>query len=193
MDISTRQLEIITAAGKILTTSGITGLTTKNLAKEMQFAESAIYRHFQSKEDIIIALLNYLAQTMDERLSNIDDELNTEEKFKELFQNQFKFFKKNPHFVVAVFSDGLMEESTRINETIAELMRVKMKHIKPILAKGQQKGVFTDAISTDELTHIVMGTFRLLMYKWRISNFDFDIKKSGDKTMIALLKLIKKQ
>ncbi|MEQ1732774.1 MAG: TetR/AcrR family transcriptional regulator, partial [Bacteroidia bacterium] len=187
MDISTRQLEIITAAGKILTTSGITGLTTKNLAKEMQFAESAIYRHFQSKEDIIIALLNYLAQTMDERLSNIDDELNTEEKFKELFQNQFKFFKKNPHFVVAVFSDGLMEESTRINETIAKLMQVKIKHIKPILAKGQQKGVFTDAISTEELTHIVMGTFRLLMYKWRISNFDFDIKKSGDKTMIALL------
>ena len=47
--ISKRQLEIIQAAGKILTQSGIHGLTIKNLAKEMKFTESAIYRHFESK------------------------------------------------------------------------------------------------------------------------------------------------
>ena len=58
--ISDRQLEIIKAAGKILTTSGVSGLTIKNLAKEMKFSESAIYRHFTSKEEIIIALLEFL-------------------------------------------------------------------------------------------------------------------------------------
>ena len=68
--ISDRQLEIIEAAGKILTASGISGLTIKNLAKEMKFSESAIYRHFTSKEEIIIALLEYLAQSMDERYTN---------------------------------------------------------------------------------------------------------------------------
>ena len=104
--ISDRQFEIIEAAGKILTTSGISGLTIKNLAKEMKFSESAIYRHFTSKEEIIIALLEYLVKNMDERYSNaISIEQSPEEKFKTLFQNQFSFFKKNPHFVVAVFSD----------------------------------------------------------------------------------------
>ena len=68
--ISDRQLEIIEAAGKILTAAGISGLTIKNLAKEMKFSESAIYRHFTSKEEIIIALLEYLAQSMDERYTN---------------------------------------------------------------------------------------------------------------------------
>ena len=58
--ISDRQLEIIEAAGKILTASGVSGLTIKNLAKEMKFSESAIYRHFTSKEEIIIALLEFL-------------------------------------------------------------------------------------------------------------------------------------
>ena len=59
--ISDRQLEIIEATGKILTASGLSGLTIKNLAKEMKFTESAIYRHFESKEAIIITMLNYLA------------------------------------------------------------------------------------------------------------------------------------
>ncbi|MDO9256981.1 MAG: TetR/AcrR family transcriptional regulator [Bacteroidales bacterium] len=191
MDITPRQLEIIEAAGKILTASGVSGLTIKNLAKEMQFSESAIYRHFKSKEEIIIAMLNYLADNIDKRLSNLDNSFTPEEKFKALFAEQFRFFKLNPHFVVAVFSDGLMEESQVINEALLKLMNVKIKHLMPIVMEGQQKGIFTNAITTDEVMHIIMGTFKLLMFKWRIANFEFDIKRSGDNMVYSLLTLIK--
>lgn len=189
--ISNRQFEIIEAAGRILTSSGVSGLTIKNLAKEMNFSESAIYRHFTSKEEIIIALLNYLAESMDERFSQLSDSLQPEEKFNTLFQNQFEFFHKNPHFVVAVFSDGLMEESQRINETILKLMGVKMKHLLPIMTEGQQKGIFTNAISTEDLMHTVMGSFRLFMYKWRVANFKFDLNQNGNKMIHSVLTLIK--
>ena len=190
--ISDRQLEIIEAAGKILTASGVSGLTIKNLANEMEFSESAIYRHFSSKEEIVIALLEYLAKSMDERYSNaISAEQSPEEKFITLFQNQFIFFKKKPHFVVAVFSGGLMEESQRINETISKIMAVKIKHLMPIILEGQQKNVFTNAITSDELIHIVMGTFRLQMFKWRVANFQFDITRNGDNMIQSVLTLIK--
>ncbi len=190
--ISDRQLEIIESAGKILTASGVSGLTIKNLAKEMNFSESAIYRHFTSKEEIIIALLEFLARSMDERYTKaISSEQSPENKFTTLFQNQFSFFKKNPHFVAAVFSDGLMEESQRINETILKIMGVKMKHLLPIILEGQQKKVFTSSITSDELVHIIMGTFRLQMYKWRVSNFQFDIIRNGEKMIQTVLTLIK--
>ena len=190
--ISDRQLEIIGAAGKILTVSGISGLTIKNLAKEMKFSESAIYRHFTGKEEIIIALLKYLARNMDERYTKaISAEQTPEEKFVTLFQSQFSFFEKNPHYVVAVFSDGLMEESQRINETILEIMGVKIKHLMPIIMEGQEKKTFTNEITTDELMHIVMGTFRLQMFKWRVANFQFDIKTNGDKMIQSVLTLIR--
>jgi AcrR family transcriptional regulator len=42
---------------------GIKGLTIKILAKEMGFSESAIYRHFESKEDIIVLLFNALGES----------------------------------------------------------------------------------------------------------------------------------
>ncbi len=192
LPLKDRQLEIIEAAGKILTASGVGGLTIKNLAKEMKFSESAIYRHFTSKEEIIIALLEYLAKSMDERYTNaISNEQSPEEKFKTLFQNQFSFFEKNPHFVVAVFSDGLMEESQRINETILKIMSVKMKHLMPVIIEGQQKGIFTSAITTQELIQIVMGTFRLQMYKWRLANFEFDLPTAGEDTIQSVLTLVK--
>ena len=190
--ISNRQLQIIEAAGKILTASGVSGLTIKNLAKEMKFSESAIYRHFTSKEEIVVALLEYLANNMDERYKDvITPDQTPEDKFTNLFQNQFLFFKNNPHFVVAVFSDGLMEESQRINEIILKIMSVKMKHLMPIILEGQKKKIFTNFISFDDLIHIVMGTFRLQMFKWRVSNFQFDITLHGDKMIQSVLKLIK--
>jgi AcrR family transcriptional regulator len=192
MDITPRQLQIIEAAGKILTASGVSGLTIKNLAKEMQFSESAIYRHFKSKEDIIIAMLNYLADSIDQRLSNLAKPADPEAQFKSLFREQFRFFSENPHFVVAVFSDGLMEESQLINQNFLKLMNVKIKNLMPIIMEGQQKGIFTNAITTDELMHIIMGTFKLQMFKWRIANFEFDIKRSGENMVQSILTLIKK-
>lgn len=190
--ISNRQLEIIAAAGKILTASGVSGLTIKNLAKEIKFAESAIYRHFASKEEIVIAMLENLAQSIDERYSKaITKEQAPEEKLTLLLQNQFTFFKVNPHFVVVAFSEGLLEESQRINETIYKIMGIKMKHLLPVIKEGQQNKIFTNAISAEDLMHIVLGTFRLQMFKWRIANFKFDIKRSGDKMIQSILTLIK--
>jgi len=191
MNISDKQLEIIKATGNILTSSGVSGLTIKKLAAAMQFSESAIYRHFESKEGIILALLDYLATNMDERLTaSRSINKNEKEQFVRLFQNQYSFFKQNPHFVVAVFSDGLMEESQCINEMIYKIMSVKIKHLKPLLIEGQQSGVFTKAISADDLTHIVMGTFRLQMYKWRMAEFQFDIEIEGNKMIQTILTLI---
>ncbi|MFZ4581946.1 MAG: TetR/AcrR family transcriptional regulator [Paludibacter sp.] len=191
MEITPRQLEIIEATSKILTSSGINGMTIKNLAKEMNFSESAIYRHFSSKEEIILAMLNYLASSIDERLSNLPKNDNEAENLRAIFQEQFIFFSRNPHFVVAVFSDGLMEESKRINDAILQLMATMMKHLLPVIIKGQKEGVFTSAIEYEDILHIVMGTFKLQMFKWRLFNFEFDLILTGNKMIDSVLILIK--
>jgi AcrR family transcriptional regulator len=190
--ISERQFEILKAASKILSTSGVSGLTIKNLAQEMKFSESAIYRHFTSKEEIIVAMLGYLAENMDERLQKVtSSHKNPLENLESIFIDQFTFFAQNPHFVVAVFSDGLMDASQNINAAIHKIMQVKMKALMPVIMQGQQQGFFTNTITTEELMHIIMGSFRLQMFKWRIANFQFDIERQGKNMLLAISTLIK--
>lgn len=189
---SPRQIEIIEAAGKILTKSGVGGLTTKNLAAEMNFSESAIYRHFSGKEEIIVAMLNFLAESMEERYSGAcQNSDSVEESFRCLFQSQCSFFHEHPHFVAAVFSDGLMEQSNSINEAILQVMQVKKKYLIPILTEGQAKGIFKKEVNADDLASIVMGAFRLQMFQWKISGFSSDIKTKGETLINSLLSLIK--
>jgi len=190
--MTNRQLEIIEAAGKILSTTGVCGLTIKKLSKEMHFSESAIYRHFKSKEEIIIALLEYLAEKMDINDAKAISESNgPEENFKILFKSQFALFSAHPYFVVSTFSVGLMEKSERINEAILKIMMTKMKYLMPIIMTGQQQGVFTNSILAEDMVNVVMGTLRFQMFKWKVANFEFDIVRSGDNVIHTLLTLIK--
>ena len=192
-EISNRQLEIIEVSGKILIEKGIKGLTTKTVASEMNFSESAIYRHFKSKEEILIALLSLLKQNMNKRLTaEIKPQNSATENFKAVFTSQFNYFKKNPHFVVAVLSDGLLDESEEIKTIILQLMQNKMQLLSQILEQGKQTNEFNTEISTEDLLPIILGSFRFQMLKWKLSNFQYDITTEGNKTIDNLLALIQK-
>ena len=192
-EISNRQLEIIEVSGKILIEKGIKGLTTKTVASEMNFSESAIYRHFKSKEEILVALLSLLKQNMNKRLtSEIKPQNTATENFKAVFTSQFNYFKKNPHFVVAVLSDGLLDESEEIKTIILQLMQNKMQLLGQILEQGKQTNEFNTEISTEDLLPIILGSFRFQMLKWKLSNFQYDITTEGNKTIDNLLALIQK-
>lgn len=192
INLSEIQFEILTAAGKIITLSGITGLTIESLAKEMKVPESIIYQHYLSREDIIVSMLDYLAYDMDMRFTNTTEETqDTEEIFFKLFRNQAAFFIENPYFMTLVFSDGLMEECARINNLISKILESKISHLMPIIVSGQENGYFRNDLPAEEMAHIIMGAFRLLMYKWRISNFKFNLKYRNENTIESILTLIK--
>jgi len=194
MEITARQLEIIEAAGEILTKSGVNGLTTKNLAALIGFSESALYRHFKSKEEIILTMLLYLAEDMDIRLRlvvKVDND--PKKKLNALFNSQFDFFQKNPHFLIAMLSDGLFEESAAINKAIKKIMETAMKQLLPIIELGQQQHIFNRDLTAEALCHFIMGSFRLHILKWRLSGLSFDVKQVGNERMKDLFLLISSQ
>jgi AcrR family transcriptional regulator len=192
MEMKARQLEILEAAGALLNEQGIGGLTTKNLAKKVGFAESALYRHFSSKEAIIAALLQYLHARMEERLPVIAAATDAPpgERLRRLFGSHLDFLAAHPHFLTAVFSDGMLTYSPAVNESIMELMSLMRNAVGRIVREGQKSGEFTDAIPAEELSHILIGSFRLLMLRWRISDFGFDVKEAGQAHVENLILLI---
>lgn len=188
MNLSERQLEIIKASGKILMESGIAGLTTKNLAREMHFSESALYRHFKNKEAIVTLLIAYLSENITQRFDAIiNTKQSPEGKFTTLFKSQFSYFKQNPCFINIVLSDGLIDNSDEVKNAIQQLLQTNFIRFNSLIKEGQETGVFRTVIASEELVHIVMGTFRLQMLKWKLASFEFDIEVQGQKTMNSIL------
>ena len=178
MELKPRQLEILEAAGVILYEEGIGGLTTKNLAKRVGFTEAALYRHYRSKEEILDALLQYFYASMEERLPPIVAMIKVvpEERLRRLFGSQLEYLAQHPHFLVAIFSDGLLKYSPMIEASTLRIIGLMRSTVFRIIEDGQKDNVFIDHIPAEELTHILMGSFRLLMLQWRIEDFKFDVQ-----------------
>lgn len=190
-NISKRQEEIIHMAGQIISENGISDLTTKKLAKAMQFSEPALYRHFKNKEAIIISMLRYLAENMELRLQKIEgSSVTASQKLTLVFEKQFDFFSENSYFVTVVFSDALWEQSTAVNQCLENLMKIKRSYLQSILREGQMQGEFIQQIPEEHLLMMVLGAFRHHMFSWKLGGFQTDLKGDGEKLLHSLLFLI---
>lgn len=189
---SQRQYEIIQAAGKLLIEKGVKGLTTKNLAAEMGFSESALYRHFKNKEDIIVFLLEFLKQNIEQRLTEIAySSANPTEKLSQIFNSQFAYFSQNQHFIVAVLSEGLIDDNTKITQSIWSIFHFKSQLLSQLIEQAKQAGEITKQISTSDILHILLGSFRLMMFKWKMTQFGFNLSEQGSALMQININLFK--
>ena len=188
-----RQIEIIEAAGKLLMAKGVKGLTTKNLSIELGFSESALYRHFRNKEDIVVLLINYLESNIKERLQPIYENTNltSSEKLLSIINSQFTFFQQNPHFIIAILSEGLFNETDKINASILKVINYKLQLLSSIIDEGKKEGVIKTSMTTEEMVHIIVGSFRMMMLKWKFSGFQLDLITNGNSIMNTTINLLK--
>lgn len=188
---SNRQLEIVNASALLLTQFGVNGLTVKKIAENVGFSEAAIYRHFKGKDDILYALINYLKERMESRYLSIDVFLEPDDYLMMLFKTQISFFKENQDYVVLGFSEGLFSDNNILNLKLIEVIDLQQQYLLPIFESGQKTDRFIKGVSSESLSDMMIGAFRLKMLKWKMSGFKFDIKKEGEKIIKDLIIIIK--
>ena len=185
-----RQQEIISTALDLIREKGIQGLTIKNLSKRLGITEPAIYRHFENKIQILVALLDLLKENTN---SIFNAELNSDEpavrKVERLFENHFKSFAGMPSLASVVFSEEIFRNEKQLIGKISEVIEYNNQVLLTILKQGQQKNEIRNDISGEHLVIFIMGTLRLFVKKWQFSNFSFDLEREGG-NLIESVKLL---
>ena len=185
-----RQQEIISTALDLISEKGIQGLTIKNLSKKLGITEPAIYRHFENKIQILIALLDLLKKNTS---GIFEAELNSDEtavrKIERLFEKHFKSFAEMPSLASVVFSEEIFRNEEKLISKISEVIDHNSQTLLTILKEGQQKNEIRSDIEVEHLVIFIMGALRLFVKKWQLAKFSFDLQKEGNK-LIQSVKLI---
>ena len=187
---TSRQKEITEVALELISEKGIQGLTIKNLAKKIGITEPAIYRHYDSKIDILIAVLDLFKQNTEQLFEN---ELNHEgkaiDKIEHLFSRHFASFSATPSLVSIIFSEEIFRNEPVLIAKIAEVIDKNDKILTTIIVNGQRTGEIRTDIEAKYLSTVIMGTLRLFVKKWQFSAFSYDLPKEG-KRLIDSIKLL---
>ena len=185
-----RQQEIISTALDLINEKGIQGLTIKNLSKKRGITEPAIYRHFENKIQILLALLDLLKKNTSQIF---ETELNSDEtairKIERLFEKHFYSFAQMPSLASVVFSEEIFRNEEKLIGKISELIEHNNQTLLSILKEGQQRNEIRTDIDGNHLVIFIMGALRLFVKRWQFSGFSFNLEKEGA-GLIQSVKLI---
>ncbi len=188
-----RQVEIIEAATRRIDQYGIQNLTIKNLASDINVTEPALYRHFKSKNDILMSLLNYFITRMENRISSIslNKEKSPSENLIDLFNFQFKTFTERPAVVSVIFAENIFHFDEGLSLKVSQILELMQGYVERNIVKGQLNGDFSKQIHPSTLSTILLGGIRLTVLKWKLSGNKTDLLKDGKDVVNGVLKMIK--
>lgn len=188
-----RQIEIIEAATRRIDQYGIQNLTIKNLAADIKVTEPALYRHFKSKNDILMSLLNYFIARMENRISSlsVNNQKTPSENLIDLFNFQFKTFTERPAVVSVIFAENIFHFDEGLSIKVAQILDLMQGYVEENIVNGQSKGDFNAEIPSSTLATILLGGIRLTVLKWKLSGNKTDLIKEGRAVVNGVLKMIK--
>ena len=189
-----RQKEIVEVALELITKKGIQGLTMKNIAKKIGITEPAIYRHYDNKIHILIAILDFFISNIEQIFKKeLYNDSKAIDKIEHLFINHFTAFSATPSLVSVIFSEEIFRNEPVLIEKISEIIDKNDKILKKIIINGQKNGEIRTDIEAKYLSTIIMGTLRLFVKKWQFSSYSFNLPNEGKKLVESIKLLIAKQ
>ncbi len=184
-----RQDMIIDEAINIIHNGGYQSLSIRELAKQVKISEPAIYRHFLNKEDIILGILNRMFDFDHLLNKDIESITSSKNKIKLFILFHFQFLENNREMTSVLFAEDMFNQSEILRNRFFFMIEKRKSLLLKILEEAEDKGEIL-AIDIKELLSIILGTIRVIVLEWRLSNFNFSLLERGNNTIKTLDKLI---
>ncbi len=191
MKFTSRQTDIINAATELIGENGVQRLTTKSLAARIGFSEPALYRHFKDKNEILRSILLHFKGTMGEGLKQIIySEKTGLEKLSDIVSYQFNFFVKFPAVIMVIFSETSFQNNKNLSRTVKSILDNKREIVLDIVKSGQKDKSIRNDLDFEQITNIVMGSMRVTVLNWRLSDYNFDLLEESKKLITTIKKIL---
>jgi AcrR family transcriptional regulator len=177
---STRQGEIIDAALSLIAEGGIQALTIKNLSRVVGISEPGLYRHFANKMEILHSIIEYSDSENRKVLLQIrESELQPLEQLEAFFQHLFGKFMAQPGLSVTLLLNEMFQKDKGLMKRLAQTMERTRSFLVEIIAEGQANKTIRSDLSPSSLSTVLIGTVRLEITRWRLTEFGFDLEQEG--------------
>jgi AcrR family transcriptional regulator len=190
-----RQIEIMEAATSRIAKYGIQNLTIKTLAEDIGLSEPALYRHFNSKNEILQCILEYFKMEMKNRIQGIVQKKasSARDEIRAIFDSQLQAFVRKPAVISVIFAEGIFHFDEGLTKQVSELMDMMQGFIKANITRGQASGEYSKLVGSSVLTTIIIGGMRMTVLKWKLSGHSSNLLKDGMAVLDGVLKMISKE
>ncbi len=158
------RVEILDAAITLFARRGYLATTMAGLAKAIKMTPGALYWHFPTKEDLLLATIDELHQRYLKEFLDLMAEqrkLTAREQLVSFLHRTQQFLRYHREY--GIFFGMVAAESAHSNDRVAEALREKLGMYVQVLANiirlGQQQREFREDLEPQVVAHSIMGAY----------------------------------
>ena len=184
----TRKESIIITAIEIIDDLGFNELSLREIGNRQGISDSAIYKHFKNKEEIILAVLDYYSR-FDERIMSTINESNLTPKDAILFyiKSMVEVYESQPSITSVPRYFELQKIDSLTVKKAKDIFSERSKFLQRLILKGQFDGSITDKVQSEDLADAILGLKRTILLKWSMEGYSFLLKNRVEKAVTSIL------
>ena len=188
----TRRESIVLTAIEIIEESGIEGLSIRTIASRQKVVESSIYKHFKSKEEIMLNVLENYSMYDKNIINTIEfNNFGAREGIVFFIEALINMYEAHPSLMTLPHSFEMLKTSNPLVDKVREVFIKRVEFITQLVNKGKNEDVFSKNLNSDFVAETIIGLKRTILLKWRMSNYKFPLKETIMNYLIEFLNMCK--
>jgi AcrR family transcriptional regulator len=153
-----RKEQIKKAALEIIVCEGIGKLSTRNLAAKVGISEGAIFRHFKTKQDIILSIIEDVKENMLGAMKLAAKEKNpADRRLFDMMCAQVKYILNNQGVNILLFSEAVHYDDSVLKKELKKILDEQKKILTEVIKDGIKEGIFDRNINVGDAAMLYLG------------------------------------
>jgi AcrR family transcriptional regulator len=166
-----RRKQIIETLRKIIIKYGSEHVTVRRLAKEIGVSGGAIYRHFKSKREVLLFLVDDIEENLVGDIEKAYPIKHPLELLGKIARDLLSSIEQRKGVSFLVIAEIISLGDKRLNRQISEVLNNFLGHIKQIILEGIKAGEIRKDMDVDMAATTFFGMLQGLVTIWSLSGF----------------------
>jgi AcrR family transcriptional regulator len=173
-----RRAQIIEAARRLVIRHGSEHVTVRRIAQEVGFSEAAVYRHFASKKDVLLLLLENIEEGLLEDLRvEVKGAYSPLEILALKLQRHLSAVEQRRGLTFLVIAEIISLGDKKLNQRTAVIIARYVDYLRGQLAEAVEAGEVRAGLDLEAAATLIFGLVQGLVNIWAINGYVFDLKE----------------
>ncbi|RCK79330.1 MAG: Transcriptional regulator, TetR family [Candidatus Ozemobacter sibiricus] len=186
--ISERKSELLDAARDLIFSEGAGRFTMRRLAQRVGITEGAVYRHFASKEELLLALLARLFDRMRRGFAALARHAAPAPvRLRTLGRLHLALLLESRINPALLLSDAIDPEQASLRQVLARQLEFFRRLIGGIIRQGMREGSLSATLDAEAAVRCVLGLLQGAVIRWTIAGGAVGLRAQVDRSLCLLL------
>ncbi len=170
-----RQRQILDAARKVIIKCGSEHVTVKRIAKEVGISETAVYRHFKSKRDILSLLVEHIEDSLVKDITSATNEGRAPlETLDSVLRSHLSAVERWQGVSFQIIAEIISFGDKKLNGKVSHAIDRYTDCLRDLLAEGVKSGEVREDIDLKAAATALFGIIQGMVNIWALNNYGFD-------------------